>query len=831
MATDLPTAESLSAEATTAVDDLADTMARRWHAGDPVTVETLLADHPNLRGQPAAVIELLAEELTLREEFGRPAGEAELRRRFPQWDRELDVLLDCQHILSVGTRAPEFPTAGEAVGGFRLLHELGSGAHGRVFLATQLSLADRPVKLTAAAGGEHLALARLQHTHIVPLYSVHQFPDRCLRGLCMPYFGGATLATVLRALADRAPHRRTGRDIGTTLRPSGGDSATGPGRRFLDSASYVQAVCWIGACLADALAYAADRGLLHLDLKSSNVLLTTDGQPMLLDFHLARSPLRAGEPAPSWLGGTPAHMAPEHAVALAAVRAGRPVPGAVDGRADIYGLGLLLLETLGGEGAGERFPTRAWRRANPHVSLGLADLLARCLAPDPTDRYPSAAAVASDLRRHLADLLLRGVANRSPVERWRKWRRRRPLALPLAGLLFVAAAVGTSMLAQANQQAGQAKLALREGMESLQGGRYADAVEAFKAGAILADGLPFHGDLTARLRDQRRQAEAGLAARELHDLCERIRPLYAVADLPARPAQVIESCCHTVWARRARLIEDLDTSPELAATVRVDLLDLVVLWADLHTRLATPMPATAAQEQALAILDEAEQLVGPSCVLAQTKQTLAAAVGRTAVADAAGRQAASLPPRTAWEHYALGRVYLRAGDIATAAAEMDRALELQPQDLWPNYYKGACAFQAGQFEDAVTAFSVCVVLSPDRAWCYLNRGLALAERGRPDAARADFDHALRLDPELAPAALNRGVLSLQAGRPDEALVDFRLALDRGANPATVFYQAALAHLARQDKPAARESLNRALQNDPGYQPAQDLLTRITSPER
>src|SRR5205814_4455868 len=104
---------------------------------------------------------------------------------------------------------------------------------------------------------------------------------------------------------------------------------SGPARDRLAAAAYVEAVCWLGACLADALQHAHERGLLHLDLKPSNVLLAADGQPMLLDFHLARGPLAAGAPAPSGLGGTPGYMAPEHQAALAAVAGRHDVPAAV----------------------------------------------------------------------------------------------------------------------------------------------------------------------------------------------------------------------------------------------------------------------------------------------------------------------------------------------------------------------------------------------------------------------------------------------------------------------------------------------------------------------
>src|SRR5262249_59981245 len=95
--------------------------------------------------------------------------------------------------------------------------------------------------------------------------------------------------------------------------------ARGRARRLLERASYVQAVCWVGSCLADALHYAHEHGLVHLDLKPANVLLTAGGQPMLLDFHLARAPLAPGCAAAGGIGGTADYMSPEQRAALAAV--------------------------------------------------------------------------------------------------------------------------------------------------------------------------------------------------------------------------------------------------------------------------------------------------------------------------------------------------------------------------------------------------------------------------------------------------------------------------------------------------------------------------------
>ena len=132
-------------------------------------------------------------------------------------------------------------------------------------------------------------------------------------------------------------------ELPLALRP-----ARGPARKSWPRHRYVQAVCWIGACLADALQYAHERGLVHLDLKPSNVLLAADGQPMLLDFHLAREPIHPGGEEPPWLGGTPGYMSPSSRRPWLAVQQGRKVPRPVDGRSDIYSLGVVLYEALAG---------------------------------------------------------------------------------------------------------------------------------------------------------------------------------------------------------------------------------------------------------------------------------------------------------------------------------------------------------------------------------------------------------------------------------------------------------------------------------------------------
>jgi serine/threonine protein kinase len=129
---------------------------------------------------------------------------------------------------------------------------------------------------------------------------------------------------------------------------------------------------------------------------------------MLLDFHLARGAIDPADPPPRRLGGTTGYSSPEQQAAMASIRQGRPIRVPVDGRADIYSLGVMLYEALGGlkPGRVEAGTSPPLCRLNPQVSAGLTDIIHKCLNPDPRDRYAQASAVASDLRRHLNHLRL-----------------------------------------------------------------------------------------------------------------------------------------------------------------------------------------------------------------------------------------------------------------------------------------------------------------------------------------------------------------------------------------------------------------------------------------
>jgi serine/threonine protein kinase len=732
---------------------LAEEMAACWRRGERPTAEDFLNRRPELWDQTEAALHLVYEEICLRQELGETDAAGTVTARFPQWRTQLGMLLDCHRLLHTGPAKSRAPVVGETVGEFRLLAELGRGAVGGVFLAAQPALADRPVvlKVTPRAGSEHLSLARLQHTHIVPLYSALDDPDRGLRVLCMPYFGGAALARLHELLVDVPPSRRTGRDLLAALDHVQAGlpvqlPARGPAREFLERASFADAVGWIGLCLAEALHYAHERGLLHLDLKPANVLLAADGTPMLLDFHLARPPLPAGAPATERLGGTPLYMAPEQARALEAFHRDAAAPAGVDGRADVYALGLTLYQFLGGSIPFTAGSPSLLSRENPQVSVGLGDLLHKCLARDPARRYASAAALADDLRRHLNDLPLRGVPNRSQTERWRKWRRRRPNALLVAAGVLAVVAAGAVVTGQFRQRYAEPERALVEGRELRQRGEFARAIEALERGRQRADALPFRSAVRQALADeldQTRKAEAArqdaVTARELHVLAERIRFASAADPLSAETARDLDGPCRALWAVRDRVL-DLT-----ADGVRADLMDVAIIGAAVRVRLAPPGGEADAHQEALRVLDEAHALLGPSAALELERAEHARALG----VEEPPRLAAP-PPRTAWEHVVRGRALMRADRLEPAAEAFARAVELDPANFWGHFHRGRCAYRLDRPADAWTAFTVCAALVPDAPACFYNRGLAAVRLGRYTDARSDFLAALArgADPDV-----------------------------------------------------------------------------------
>lgn len=719
------------------IDTLVDELIARWAKNDRVCAEELLNRRPELWNAPELAVELIYEEMCLRKERGEDDFAAQALKRFPQWRRQLQVMFECHRLLEA--QEPNFPAVGEIVVGYRLLKRLGSGAGGQVFLAEQESLADRPVviKLTSFGAQEHLHLARLQHTHIVPIYAVHDDPTRNLRVLCMPYLGGVTLEQLLRQLQSCPPHER---DTASMVRFLGVSDSTacGPAALMLTQCSYVEALCWIASRLADALQYALEIGLVHLDVKPANILIAADGQPMLLDFHLARSPLRRGE-LPEGLGGTPPYMAPEQADGLATLARGEPMPADVDHRADIFALGAVLYESLAGTPPSQT-PVPLCS-INPQVSRGLSDIVTKCLAANPQHRFANPAALANDLRRHLQDLPLQATPNRSWVESYRKWRKRRPAALRSLLLMTLIGAALTTL----------AWLAWLHRIHDRKSTEHIVEMEQALRSAEHVRGL-----------EQRRQT-----LHELHATAEQLRGLLDLQHLSHVQKIALGKHCQEFWEQREQLRHWSEFTQSQEAVD--DLLEIVLLGLDLQVNTADDQKTAVAQ--AIETLATAEIFFGPSAAMSEWK----------------ARLCGNVAPERKFEQMsladclALGRMALQHGDVQSAEIPLQRAVLLHPCGYWPNFYHGQCTYRLGRYDEAAAAFSVCIGAMPERATAYFNRALAYAHMKKNVLAVGDYSAALRIDPTLGKAAFNRGLLLLEAKRYAEAQADLQRALHLGEN--------------------------------------------------
>jgi eukaryotic-like serine/threonine-protein kinase len=309
----------------------------------------------------------------------------------------------CLKMIEAGTART--PAAGQPLmAGMRLDHyelvrELGRGGMALVWLARDSQL-DRPVALKILRPGlaleqrhadrfrrEALAVAKLQHPHIVQIYGAGEAHG--YQYLAMEFVAGPSLATALDAL----PRDRewTAQDLARIT------SIPGLGLRY---ESYERALCELLAPLADALQAAHDVGLVHRDIKPSNILIQDDGRAVLADFGLAKGD---DDPALSLSGdalGTPFYMSPEQAYVSG---------NKVDHRTDVYSLGVTLYESLTGVRPfrGESFleVIEAIRATSPppvravtgQRTRNVSEVVRKCMARDPELRYSSAAGLSEDL--------------------------------------------------------------------------------------------------------------------------------------------------------------------------------------------------------------------------------------------------------------------------------------------------------------------------------------------------------------------------------------------------------------------------------------------------
>ena len=401
-----------------------------------------------------------------------PGCESELRR-FQNHERKLRgamaVVAPSPEDGGVGT-APRDNLAGRTLGDFRLRRVIGRGGMGIVWEAEQLSLG-RTVALKLLPSGlcddprhrfrfhnEARILAQLEHPHIVGVIAVGEESDAYF--FAMQYIDGITVDDLIRIWGIEAANSDAETRLGAALVDTDADDQPPPVNTPLTGESLpwislpverherYNTSARIAAEVADGLAHAHECGVLHRDVKPSNVLLDKAGTARLSDFGLARMCGNATLTATGTMLGTLRYASPEQL---------RGTPTALDERSDVYSLGVMLWEMVADKrlfAAEDRnsiishvLNVEAPRPSSleAKVPRDLETIIARALAKEPADRYASARDFGDDLRRFLDGRPI----NARPIslaERTFRWaNRNRYLTASALGSLIVLAVI--SMLA------------------------------------------------------------------------------------------------------------------------------------------------------------------------------------------------------------------------------------------------------------------------------------------------------------------------------------------------------------------------------------------------
>ncbi|MEZ6006885.1 MAG: protein kinase [Planctomycetota bacterium] len=429
----------------------------------------------NVEDRLAAILGAWQDE----REQGRFVDPETLYARHPDLARELRIRLAALDVIEQAFAENRIlqGDAPKRLGEFEIVREIGRGGMGVVYEARQSTMG-RTVALKVLYPGvtgsrraierfqrEAQAAGRVQHTNIVPVYNLSREGGTWY--YAMELVKGRSLATLLAELRNLGPAR--GADAPTLITGVRTEGLAGSGpssapddasvstteRTTQGAQAYHREVARLFAGVADALHAAHEEGIIHRDVKPSNLILDTKGVLKLVDFGIARIGGDGGDMTMTGeVLGTPMYMSPEQASAKTAT---------VDHRTDVYSLGASLYEALTlrtpfvGSSLAEVYeqilttPPIAPRRHVGTIARDLETIVLKAMEKEPARRYASAAELAHDLRA-FADGHAISTRRITVVGRlWRKAKRHKALTT-VTSLLLLAVLIAGALVVRAGDE-------------------------------------------------------------------------------------------------------------------------------------------------------------------------------------------------------------------------------------------------------------------------------------------------------------------------------------------------------------------------------------------
>jgi len=668
---------------------------------------------------------------------------------------------------------------GAAIGPYQVVRHLGAGGMGVVWLAEDTRL-NRKVALKTVKSAdadttegrqrlmrEARAAASLNHPHIATVHDVLDVDGQVI--VVFEYVEGETLSSRLQ----RGP---------------------------MSVAETVE-VAWQ---LADALAAAHAQGIIHRDLKPSNVVLGPESRAKVLDFGIARMVPAGADMSASVSGtiggglvGTPGYASPEQYLSRN-----------VDGRADLYALGVMIFEMITGR---RPFPsndaialaTSVLRDDAPKLSgsglwvpAELERLVGSLLQRDPNKRPSSGDEVLVELSP-LRDIESSPLARRTVL-----LRRRLPLSTKIAAVVVLAVAVAIVVRVQlATRPMGpEAPVVAVLPLTNMSGDASNDYLGAGLAESLITSlaSVPKVTVLSRSAVEESRQQNPDRASfvRSLDASYIVTGSVQAIADRMRVTLNLERSDASVAWG------ETVEGSTgelfELQTRLSTLLANAIVDQTPSAQRATPAAPITSNETAQLAywkgraLLDRRDLTGNRNAAIAEFERALAAdpkfATAHAGLAEAqwamyqqtndkswadramaSTRAAIELEPDRPSVRYIAALTAFRIGDLATARTQVERALELQPTFEDAIRLFGSVLMQQGEIDAGLAEFRKVMAIRPNAVALYSDMGVALFRASRFQEALEAFDKAIALSPGSAITLGQAGAAAQQLGDTKRAL--------------------------------------------------------------
>ncbi|MCA8941567.1 MAG: protein kinase [Planctomycetes bacterium] len=660
---------------------------------------------------------------------GRVASRDEYRALFPDHAELVGEEFD---------RLQEQEAGPERIGHYSLLRELGRGGQGAVFLARDERLGrEVALKLIPDQGPlSARALARFRREAEITAKLDHP-------NICTVLDSGRADGFVYIAM-----RFVDGESLGDRVRRVRDDDRA---REELRSRATILETVRLFERIARAVHEAHRAGVVHRDLKPANIMLSRHGDPVVLDFGLARDDERApGDPELTRTGevfGTPWYMSPEQL---------RGDSG-IDARTDVYSLGASLYECLTGnrpiEAASREAlyqaildaPIRDPRQHNPKLPRDLCAVLTIALDKDPDRRYATAEAFADDLRR-IAEL--EPIVARPPSLGLRGWRwvQRNRTVATLSLLLFAALTTGLFVSMSALRDSEDARTELRAALDDILAGKERKLQLEIEAKLLEA----YQAAYSADPRSAPRLFEEVLALdpSNVDALAGRV---WLELGRPARALGLLDNYGSGMPAETVAWMRTFVGGERNPPTDADDPDSLRLYWAGLDRigGFERPVPPEDARAAFDLFRRAALRSDRPRFHHHHSMLMTASRLGDRALLEACADDLEHLWPDAPATHEAIAQFFLPI-DRARAVRSLHRLTETT-RSATPYCGLAYAAMLDGETDRALEWFDRGIEVDPTFATIWFMRGQLRARLGDATGACADFEGALRADPEFAPA--------------------------------------------------------------------------------